>query len=89
MKHDAADRFMRDTIRGCYSAQRFFLLHHTMYDCLPKFSGNTVVRVFWPWSSVLEKRRVASLKEFISPQKVLDLEIQFPRRDKEEGENWR
>jgi len=55
-----------------------------MYDYRPKFSGNTVVRVFWPWSSVLDKRRVASLKEFISRQKVLHLEIQFPRRGKEE-----
>jgi hypothetical protein len=64
---------MRDSIRGCYSAERFFLLRYTMHDCLPKFSGNTVVRLFWPWPSVLEKRRVASLEYFIFCEKVLNL----------------
>ena len=62
MAHDATDRFMRDAKRGCYGAERFFLLHHTLHDGRPKFSGNSVVRVFWPRSSVLDKRRVASLK---------------------------
>jgi hypothetical protein len=61
MTHDATDRFMRDAIHSCYSAERFFLLHHTMYDCPPKVSGNTVVRLFPSWSSVLDKRRVTSL----------------------------
>jgi hypothetical protein len=36
MKQNAADRFMRDTIRGCYGAERFFLLHHTLHDCRPR-----------------------------------------------------
>jgi hypothetical protein len=31
MKHDATDRFMRDTIRCCHGTERFFLLHHTMH----------------------------------------------------------
>ena len=53
MKHDATDRFMRDTICGCYGAERFLLLHHMLHDSRPQFSGNTIVRVFWPWSSVL------------------------------------
>jgi hypothetical protein len=35
MKHDAADRFMRDTICGCYGAERFFLLYHTMHHGRP------------------------------------------------------
>ena len=35
MKHDAADRFMRDSICGCYGAERFFLLHHTLHDGRP------------------------------------------------------
>jgi len=48
---------MRDSICGCYGAQRFFMLHHTMYDCLPKFYRNTIVRMFRSWSLVLEKRR--------------------------------
>jgi hypothetical protein len=61
MKQDATNRFMRDPIGGCYSAERFLLLHHTMYDCRPKFSGNTEFRMLRPWSPVLEKMRVASL----------------------------
>jgi hypothetical protein len=77
-KHDATYRFMRDSIRGCHSAKRFLLLYYTMYDCRPVISGKTVVGVFRPWSSVLDKRRTASLNEFIFCQKVLDLEIQFP-----------
>ena len=88
MKHDATDRFMRDSIRGCHCAERFFLLDHTMYYCRPMFSGNTVVRVYWSWLSVFEKRRVASLNEYIFRQEVLHLEIQFSRRGKEEVENW-
>jgi hypothetical protein len=89
IKHDATDRFMRDSIRGCYCTERFLLLHHTMYDCRPVFNGKTVFRVFRPRSSVLDHRRVASLKEFIFCKKALHLEIEFPRRGKEEGENWR
>jgi hypothetical protein len=75
---------MRDTICGCDGSERFFLLQHTMYYCRPKFSRNTVVRVFRPWSSVLEKRTVASLKEVIFCQKVLHLLIQCASRSKEE-----
>jgi hypothetical protein len=66
----------------------FFLLNHTIYDCRPKFSGNTIVRVFWSWALMLEKRRVTSLEYFLFCQKVLHLEIQFSRRGKEEIENW-
>jgi hypothetical protein len=62
MEHDATDRFMRNTICCCYGAERFPQLHHTMYDCRPKFSGNTIVRIFRSCSSMLEKRRVGSLK---------------------------
>ena len=46
MNHDTPDHFMRGTIRGCYRAERFFLLHHTLYNCRPQFSGNTVERMF-------------------------------------------
>jgi len=62
MKYDATDRFMRDTICGCYGAERFLLLHHTMYYYRPVFSGNTIFWVFRPWSPVLDKRGIASLK---------------------------
>ncbi len=89
MKHDATDRFMRDAICGCYSAERFLLLHHTLQDSRPQVSWTTIVWLFRPWSSALEKRRVPTLNEFISRQKVLHLQIQFPRRGKEEVKNWR
>jgi len=59
-----------------------------MHDCGPVFSGKTVFRMFRPWSSVFEKRKGASLNEFIFCQKVVHLEIQFAKRSKEEGENW-
>ncbi|SRR6266487_1907181 len=88
MKHDATDRFMRDSIDCCYGAERFFLLHYTMYDCRPEFSGNTEFRMFRSWSSMLNKRRVVSLNEFIFPQKLLHLKEQFPKLGKEEVENW-
>ena len=62
MKYDATDRFMRDAICGCYGAERFFLLHHTLHDGRPQVSWNTIVRMFRPRSSALEKRRVTTLK---------------------------
>jgi hypothetical protein len=65
MKHDATDRFMRDSIRCCYNVERFFLLQQTMYYCRPKFSENAVVLMSRPWSSMLNKRRVTSLNLFI------------------------
>ena len=76
MNHDTPDRFMRDAIGGCYSAERFFLLHHTLHDCRPLQSGNTVVRMFLAWPSALEKENI-SLNEFISRQQVLHLQIRF------------
>jgi hypothetical protein len=36
LKYDPMDRFMQDSIRCCYGAERFFLRHHTMYDCRPR-----------------------------------------------------
>jgi len=88
MKQEATDRFMRDA-RGCrHCAQRFFVIHHPMHDCGPVFSGKTVFRVVRPRSSVLEKRKGASLNEFIFCQKVVHLERQFSGRGKEEIKNW-
>jgi len=84
----AADRFVRDAIRGCYGAQRFLLLHHTLYHHRLVLSGKSVLWVFRPRSPVLEKRRVASLTYVIFCQRLLDLEIQCARRSKEEVENW-
>ena len=52
MKHDATNRFMRDSIRRCYGAERFWLLHHTLYNCRPQVSWKTRVRMFRPWSSL-------------------------------------
>jgi hypothetical protein len=50
MKDEATDRFMGDTILICHLTKWFVVLYHTMDDQRPVFSGNTVVRVFWPWS---------------------------------------
>ncbi len=88
MKHDATDRFMRDTICCCYCAEGFLLLHHTLHHSRPLGSGNTVCRVFWPWTPFTNNRRKAGVICFNMSEQLLDLEIQFPRRGKEEGENW-
>jgi len=81
MKKKATDRFMRDTIGCCYGAQGFLLLHHTMHDQRPVFSGNTVCGVFWPWPAVLDhSRRMASLSCFILSKQALYLLIQYSRR---------
>ena len=88
MKKNATDRFMRDTICGCYCAERFFLLYHTMHYCWPLRSWYTVCRVFRPWSTFANNGRRASVMCFIVSEHVLDLEIQFSIGFKEEGENW-
>ena len=36
MEYDAMDRFMRGSICGSYSAERFLLLHHTMHYDRPR-----------------------------------------------------
>ena len=84
----ATDRFMRDTIRSCYGAQGFLLLHHTLHHHRPVFSGNTVFGVFWPRSPFSNNRRRAGIMCFVVSEHVLDLEIQFPFWEKEEVENW-
>src|SRR6266567_2867409 len=53
MKHDTTDRFMRDSICSCYCAERFFLLHYTLHDGRPLWSGNTVCGALWRWTPVL------------------------------------
>jgi len=75
MKYDATDRFMRDTIRGCYGAERFLLLYHTIYNSRPVFSRNTIVRVFWPWSPFANNRRRTGVMCFIVSEHLLHLEI--------------
>ncbi len=88
MKHDAADRFMRNTIGCCHGTERFLLLHHTMNDHRPVFSRNTVFGVFWPWSPFANNRRRADVMCFVVSEQVLYLEIQSASRNKEEVENW-
>ena len=61
----ATDRFVRDAIRGCYGAQGFLLLYHTLHHHRPVFSGNTVFRVFWPWTSFANNRRRTGVMCFI------------------------
>ncbi len=65
MKHDAADRFMRDTTGGRNSTERFLLLHHTLHHRRPLGSGKTVCRLLWPWPPLLDHRRRASLSWFL------------------------
>jgi len=85
MKKEATDRFRRDTIRGCYGAQRFLLLHHTMQHRRPLGSGKTVWGLLWFWMPMLDHhRRRASLSSFLLRKKVLNLLIQYSCRGKEE-----
>ena len=67
---------------------RFVVLHHTMNNHRPVFSGKTVLRVFWPWSPFANHRRRAVVMSFIVSEQVLDLEVQLASRSKEEGKNW-
>jgi hypothetical protein len=52
------------------------------------FSGDTVVRVFWPSSPLANYWRRAGVRGFTVSKHLLDLEIQYASRSKEEGENW-
>jgi len=80
MKKKATDRFMRDTIRCCDGAQGFLLLHHTMNDQRPEFSGYTVCGMFWPWSPFAHHRRRADFMCSVVSEHALDLEIQCTSR---------
>jgi len=84
MKDEATDRLMRDTILLCNSTKGFVVLHHTMNNQRPVFSGKSIVRVFRPWSPFANHRRRAGVRCFIVSQQVLHLEIQFASRGKEE-----
>ena len=88
MKHEATDRFRRDPILLCNRTKWFVVLHHTMDDHRPAFSGKSVFGVFWPWSPFATHRRRTGVSGFTMSEHLLDLEIQFPRRCKEEGKNW-
>jgi hypothetical protein len=84
MKEEATDRFIRDTILLCNCTKWFVVLHHTMNDHLPVFSGNSIFRVPWPWSPFANHRRRASLSSFIISKQTLHLLIQYSCRGKEE-----
>jgi hypothetical protein len=88
MKHDAVDRLMRDTILICNCTKWFVVLHHTMNNHRPVFSGKSIVRVFRPWSPFVNHRRWAGVRCFIVSKQVLRLELQVARWRKEEGKNW-
>jgi len=79
---------MRDTVCSYHCAERFLLLLNTVNDHWPVFSGNTVLRVFWPWTAFADHRRRTGIIRFIVSEQVLDLEIEFAGRSKEEVENW-
>src|SRR2546423_3251012 len=57
MKQNAADRFVRDPIRGCHCTERFLLLHHTLHHGRPVGSRKTVCWLLWPWPPLLDHRR--------------------------------
>jgi hypothetical protein len=63
--NDATDRFMRDTVSCCHFAERFLPLKHTLHHHRPVFRGNTVFRVFWPWTSFANNRRRTGVMCFI------------------------
>ena len=67
MKHDATDRFMRDTKRGCNGTERFFLLGNTLHNCHPLGSRNTIFRVLWSWPPMLDNGRMTQV---FHPQQV-------------------
>src|SRR5215467_3908339 len=54
-------------MRCCYSAQRFFLLDHTMYDGRPQVNGNTIVRMFRPRSSARKREEGYSFERVHLP----------------------
>jgi hypothetical protein len=90
MTYDATDHFMRDAIRCCYGAERFFLNHYTLHHRWPLGSRNAVSWVLWPWTQVLDHHlRMTYPSCLILSKQVLHLLIQYSWRDKEEGENWR
>jgi hypothetical protein len=84
MKHDATDRFMRDTILLCNRTKWFVVLPDAMKDHRPVFRGNTIFRVPWPWPAFANNRRRAFVMCFIVSEHVFYLEIQCARRGKEE-----
>ena len=88
MKQNATNCFMRNTILLGNRTKWFVVLHHTVHNYRPVFSGNTVVRVFWPWSEFADDRRRAGDMCFVMSEHILYFEIQFPRGYKEEVENW-
>ena len=75
MKDEATDRLMRDTILLCNCTKWFVVLHHTMKNHRPVFSGNRIVRVFRPWSPFATHRRRAGVICFTVSKQVLDLLI--------------
>ena len=88
MKKEATDRFRRDPILLCNRTKWLVVLHHTMKDHRPMFSGKTVVQVFWPWPPFATHRRRTGVMGFIVSEHLLHLEIQCARRSKQEGKNW-
>ena len=88
MKKEATDRFRRDPILLCNRTKWLVVLHHTMKDHRPMFSGKTVVQVFWPWPPFATHRRRTGVSGFIVSEQVLHLEIQSASRSKQEGKNW-
>jgi len=65
VKHEVTDRFRRDPILLCNRTKWFGVLHHTMDNHRPAFSGKTVFGLFWPWTPFANHRR--GLASGVSP----------------------
>src|SRR6266699_1595475 len=74
MKKDATDCFMGDTILICHLTKWFVVLHHTIDDHRPVFSGDTVFRVFWPSSPLANYRRRTGVRGSTVSEHLLHLE---------------
>ncbi len=88
MEEEATDRFRRDSILLCNWTKWSGVLHDTMKNERPVFSGKTLLRMFWPWSPFATHWRRASVRCFMVSEHVLYLQIQVARQSKQEGKNW-
>ena len=88
MKHDATDRFMRDTILLLqpYGVVRF--LHHTMHDSSASVQWEYRISDVLALVAVCQQSEDGCSHMLHRERARLDLEIEFARRRKEEGENW-
>jgi len=79
---------MRDTILICHFTKWFVVVYYAMQNYRPVFRGNTVFRLLWPSSPLVDYQRRAGVKCFVVGEHVLNPKIQYTCRFKEDVENW-